>query len=148
MLRLQSLRAETPTNLLKYAFFREGFAILVSEQASAQYSGELCPVKIGTHLAFPTVALTTSSINSTYARAQFDAMFSVTDTFQTVSVPVHVTGVGFFDYLEGQAGQASNGIELHPILDITFDSTFAMSASPQSLTVNQGASGTTVINST
>jgi hypothetical protein len=83
-----------------------------------------------------------------HARAQFDAMFAVTDSFQTVSVPVHITGVGFFDYLEGQAGQAPNGFELHPILDITFDSTFVLSASPQSLTINQGTSGSTVITST
>jgi hypothetical protein len=84
----------------------------------------------------------------THARAQFDAMFAVTDTFQSVSVPVHITGVGFFDHLEGQAGQAPNGFELHPILDITFDSTFALSSSPQSLTINQDTSGSAVITST
>jgi len=83
-----------------------------------------------------------------HARAQFDAMFSVTDTFQSVDMPVHVTGVGFFDYLEGQNGQAPNGIELHSVLDITFDSSFALSASPQSLTINNGASGTSNITST
>ncbi|PYS22424.1 MAG: hypothetical protein DMF72_13395 [Acidobacteria bacterium] len=82
-----------------------------------------------------------------HARAQFDAMFSVTDTFQNVDVPVRITGVGFFDYLEGQTGQASNGIELHPILDITFDSTFALSASPQSLTAAQGGATTSAITS-
>src|SRR5437016_1217707 len=82
-----------------------------------------------------------------HARAQFDAMFTVTDTFQSVDMPVHITGVGFFDYLEGQNGQAPNGIELHPIIDITFDSTFTLSASPQSLTINQGTSGTSVITS-
>lgn len=36
-------------------------------------------------------------------------------------VPVTVTGVGFFDLLHGQTGVASNGIELHPILDIQFN---------------------------
>ncbi|PYS74749.1 MAG: hypothetical protein DMF73_02830 [Acidobacteria bacterium] len=82
-----------------------------------------------------------------HARAQFDAMFTATDTFQSVDVPVRITGVGFFDYLEGQSGQAPNGIELHPIIDITFDSTFTLSASPQSLTINQGTSGTSVITS-
>ena len=83
-----------------------------------------------------------------HARAQFDAMFTVTDTFQSVDMPVQITGVGFFDYLEGQNGQAPNGIELHSILDITFDSSFALSASPQSLTINKGASGTSNITST
>jgi hypothetical protein len=82
-----------------------------------------------------------------HARAQFDAMFNVTSTFQTADVPVRITGVGFFDYLEGQAGQAPNGVELHPVIDITFDSNFSLSASPSSLTVAQGASGTSTINS-
>ncbi|HEX7721555.1 MAG TPA: hypothetical protein VF397_05315 [Pyrinomonadaceae bacterium] len=82
-----------------------------------------------------------------HARAQFDAMFTAADTFQSVDVPVRITGVGFFDYLEGQSGQAPNGVELHPIIDITFDSTFTLSASPQSLTINQGTSGTSVITS-
>src|SRR5262249_23889034 len=83
-----------------------------------------------------------------HARAQFDAMFNVTENFQNVEVPVHITGVAFFDYKEGQAGQAANGIELHPVLDITFDSTFNLSASPQALAVAQGASGTSTITST
>jgi len=30
-----------------------------------------------------------------HARAQFDAMFTATDTFQSVDVPVRITGVGF-----------------------------------------------------
>jgi hypothetical protein len=83
-----------------------------------------------------------------HARAQFDAMFNVTNTFQNADVPVRITGVGFFDYLEGQSGQAPNGIELHPVIDITFDSSFSLSASPQSVTVGQGTSGTSTINST
>lgn len=82
-----------------------------------------------------------------HARAQFDAMFTATTTFQTVSVPVQVTGVGFFDHQEGQEGIAPNGIELHPIIDIIFKPYFALSSSPQSLTVTQGASGSANITS-
>lgn len=37
-----------------------------------------------------------------------------------VSVPVTVEGVGFFDRLHGQTGVAPNGIELHPVLSISF----------------------------
>jgi hypothetical protein len=37
------------------------------------------------------------------------------------NVRVTVTGVAFFDPIHGQEGVASNGIELHPILSITFD---------------------------
>ncbi len=32
-----------------------------------------------------------------------------------------ITGIGFFDFLHGQAGVAPNGIEIHPILDIQFN---------------------------
>src|SRR5437867_1994819 len=55
-----------------------------------------------------------------HARAQFDAMFTATTSFQSANVPVQITGVGFFDYLEGQEGVAPNGIELHPVIDIQF----------------------------
>lgn len=37
-----------------------------------------------------------------------------------LKIPVTVTGVGFFDPIHGQEGVAPNGIELHPILEITF----------------------------
>ncbi len=56
-----------------------------------------------------------------HARAQFDAKFTATEDFQEVNVPVQITGVGFFDYQEGQEGIAPNAIELHPIIDITFN---------------------------
>jgi hypothetical protein len=35
---------------------------------------------------------------------------------ENTSIPVTVTGVGFFDRLHGQDGVAPNGIELHPVL--------------------------------
>ena len=55
------------------------------------------------------------------ARRQFDAKYTPSpDHFTHVNVPVTVTGVGFFDFLHGQDGVASNGIELHPVLAITF----------------------------
>jgi hypothetical protein len=56
----------------------------------------------------------------TKARAEFDAKFNATSSFQTANVPVTVTGVGFFDFLHGQTGVAPNGIELHAVLDIAF----------------------------
>lgn len=55
------------------------------------------------------------------ARAEFDAWYTPTSSFQTANVPVIVTGVGFFDFLHGQAGVAPNGIELHAVLDIQSD---------------------------
>jgi hypothetical protein len=83
-----------------------------------------------------------------HARAQFDAIFTATTTFQTANVPVRITGVGFFDYLEGQDGVAPNGIELHPVIDITFGPFFSMSASPSSVTIGQGGLATSTITST
>ena len=83
-----------------------------------------------------------------HARAQFDAVFNATSTFQTVNVPLRVTGVGFFDYAEGQEGLAPNAIELHPIIDIVFTPFFQLSSSPQALTMAQGSSQSTTITST
>lgn len=37
-----------------------------------------------------------------------------------VSVSVTVEGIGFFDRLHGQTGVAPNGVELHPVLSISF----------------------------
>src|SRR5260370_31878607 len=54
------------------------------------------------------------------ARDEFNAVYTPTSSFQTVNVPVTITGVAFFDFLHGQTGVAPNGIELHPVLDIQF----------------------------
>lgn len=54
------------------------------------------------------------------ARSEFDARYTATSRFQTANIPVSITGVGFFDFVHGQTGVASNGIELHTILDIQF----------------------------
>jgi hypothetical protein len=83
-----------------------------------------------------------------HARAQFDAKFTPSEEFQTVNVPVQITGVGFFDYMEGQEGVAPNAIELHPIIDIVFNPYFLISSSAQSMTIARGGSGTSTITST
>jgi len=57
-----------------------------------------------------------------HARQQFDARFTATTSFKTTSTPVTIKGVGFWDFLHGQTGVAPNGIEVHPVLDITFGS--------------------------
>ena len=54
------------------------------------------------------------------AREKFDARLTATPFFQSVSIPVRVRGVGFFDFEHGQTGVAPNAIEIHPILDIFF----------------------------
>lgn len=54
------------------------------------------------------------------ARAKFDTRYVAGNSFQSVSAPVTVTGIGFFDRIHGQTGVARNGIELHPVLNIEF----------------------------
>lgn len=83
-----------------------------------------------------------------HARAQFDALFTPATYFQVANVPVQVTGVGFFDYLEGQQGVAPNGVELHPVIDIKFGPFFSLTSSPASVSIAQGASGNSTITST
>ncbi len=71
----------------------------------------------------------------TTARAAFDARFHAelaglkalmaavaagVPMITKVTVPVVLTGVGFFDRLHGQTGVAPNGIEFHPVLSIVF----------------------------
>jgi hypothetical protein len=59
------------------------------------------------------------------ARRQFNARFTVTTSFKTTSTPVTIKGIGFWDFLHGQTGMAPNGIEVHPVLDITFGTSAA-----------------------
>ncbi len=89
----------------------------------------------------------------TKARATVDAMFNVTTTFQTVNVPVLITGVGMHDFPHGQTGAAPNQIELHSVTNIIFNPgtatpDFTLGASPASLSVTQGNSGSTTITTT
>src|SRR5205085_1977843 len=60
------------------------------------------------------------------------------------------TGVGMHDFPHGQTGAAPNQIELHSVVDIIFNPSnatpdFSLSASPTSLSVTQGSSGSTTI---
>jgi hypothetical protein len=87
------------------------------------------------------------------ARAEFDARFTATTSFQTANIPVQVRGVGMFDFLHGQTGVAPNGIELHPVLDVIFNPgtqtpDFALSASPGSISVAQSGTKTTTVSTT
>ena len=55
------------------------------------------------------------------SRAEFAALLSPTTTVERVSIPIRVLGIGMFDSLSGQDGEAPNGIELCPVLAIFFD---------------------------
>jgi hypothetical protein len=63
-------------------------------------------------------------------------------------IAVQIMGIGFFDPPHDQTGRAPNNIEIHPVLDITFNpsvGTLALSASPAALTVPQGGTIATTI---
>ena len=83
------------------------------------------------------------------ARSKFDATYTPGSSFQQVNVPVQITGVGMFDFLHGQTGVAPNGIELHPVLAISFGSGnasgFSISASPASVSLAPGGNATVSI---
>jgi hypothetical protein len=84
------------------------------------------------------------------ARANFDAKFTATSSFQTANLPVRVTGVGFFDFFHHQHGAAPNVIELHPVLKIDFNpqplgGDFTISVSPASLHLPGGGSSSVSI---
>jgi hypothetical protein len=54
---------------------------------------------------------------------------NATTSFKTANLPVRVIGVGFFDFQHGQTGVAPNAIELHPLLDISFNTTATCTSS-------------------
>jgi hypothetical protein len=85
----------------------------------------------------------------TQARAKFDSTFTASSSFQDVSMPVRITGIGMFDFLHGQRGVAPNGIEIHPVTGISFNtgpaSDFSITPSPSSLSLSSGSSGTVAI---
>ena len=58
----------------------------------------------------------------TAVRIAIDAFFHgpITKPFRPQGVQVMATGVVFFDQIHGQTGVARNGIELHPLIDLTF----------------------------
>ena len=65
------------------------------------------------------------------ARKQFDAHLTATTTFKSTSIPVTIRGIGFWDFLHGQTGVAPNGIEIHPVLNITFNGTASLAPDVQ-----------------
>jgi hypothetical protein len=60
------------------------------------------------------------SVQSSAARTAADGVLKPGAKLRHTSIAVDVTGVGFFDVLHGQTGAAPNGIELHPVLAISF----------------------------
>ena len=84
-------------------------------------AGSMMIVEIPDPVCVDSTSLFATAI--AHARAQFDARLVATTSWKMPSppIPILVQGVGFFDFLHGQTGAAPNGIELHPVTDITFD---------------------------
>jgi hypothetical protein len=61
-----------------------------------------------------------SGYAETYARVRHKLLEYLNSPQSPARPLVRVTGVGFFDYIHGQRGVASNGVELHPILAVQF----------------------------
>lgn len=57
----------------------------------------------------------------TSSRAEFAARLSPTTTVERSNIHVRVMAIGMFDTLSGQTGEAPNGIQLCPVLGISFD---------------------------
>ena len=57
-------------------------------------------------------------------RRAFDQQFpTITGGWNDAEgIPVRITGVSFFDRQHGQVGRALNGMEIHPVLEIVFNS--------------------------
>lgn len=54
------------------------------------------------------------------ARAEFDSRFPSSGAFGPAGVPVEISGIGFFDFLQEQRGLAPNGFALRPVTSINF----------------------------
>jgi hypothetical protein len=52
-------------------------------------------------------------------RDWFISTYNPTTSFKTLNADVHLSGVGFFDFLHGQTGIPPNGREIHPILTMS-----------------------------
>jgi hypothetical protein len=55
------------------------------------------------------------------SREEFAGRLSPTMTVERASIHIRVLGIGMFDSLSGQTGEAPNGIQLCPVLSIAFD---------------------------
>jgi hypothetical protein len=122
------------------------YHIVIQDRAGQTIVTEIpCPCCIGPTSPF--------FLRDSIARQDFDARLTATTSFQSASIPVRIKGVGFFDLIHGQTGVAPNGIELHPILGITFYpavvslSNFDGDSKADVATWNQNNGNWTIINS-
>jgi len=51
-------------------------------------------------------------------------------SFKSTSIPIRISGLGFFDDVHGQRGVAPNGVELHPVIAAAFMPAGSLPATP------------------
>jgi hypothetical protein len=66
------------------------------------------------------------SLQLAHVRSEINARFGSVHGAMRPYVQVSASGVGFFDEYSGSAGQARNGIELHPLTAICFGANCAL----------------------
>lgn len=88
------------------------------------------------------------------ARGKLETQFTSIDVSGKFNdaggIPVRITGIGFFDFPHHQIGRATNNLELHPVLDITFNPApedFSLSASPGTLSIGAGGTANVTVSS-
>jgi hypothetical protein len=97
--------------------------LAIKQEADSDYHLEIADANGNTMIAeAPSPSCDSGSVFTAQigqARQAINAACpNVTGTYQHVSIPADLTGVGFFDRIHGQLGVAPNGIELHPVLAI------------------------------
>jgi hypothetical protein len=115
-----------------------GTLIFVAKEADGDYHLAIEDAKANTMIAeIPNPSCASGSVvlnQITEARKAFEAKFGVPGQYPNPpskpNVPVTLTGVGFFDKLHGQTGVAPNGIELHPVLSISFTGSGVKATAP------------------
>ena len=98
-------------DLIRTAISQHADAIVGPDWVAGRHGGSATPSAFATQI--------------TAVFAKFKSQFTnITGGWNDAEgIPVTVTGVVFFDRPHGQTGRALNGLEIHPVLDINFNTT-------------------------
>lgn len=100
--------------LTQYKIESDGDIHLVLKDSAGR--SMIAEIPLGT--CVPLASRWKSSIAT--ARARFANALHATTSWHYVHKPITVRGIGLFDPPHGQTGAAKNGIELHPVIGLSF----------------------------
>jgi hypothetical protein len=100
--------------LTQYKIEADGDIHLVLKDSAGR--SMIAEIPLGT--CVPLASRWKSSIAT--ARARFASVLHATTSWHYLHKPVTVRGIGYFDPPHGQTGAAMNGIELHPVIGLSF----------------------------